>query len=280
MKITYWAALAVTPVALMAGLHAAPPAHAATTPTTATTVRTFPNATCLDTTVPLYSPDMWTAAAGTQPEANIGIANWGSNTQNSGAGGPGTSKNSADAAMINTARTDGTNIIGYIATNYAAGTGYTDADIETQMTQWHSWYGVTTFFLDEVPYRTTDESYYATLKSWATTNIGSSAQEWLNMGTYPGGSSWMNDGNVIMDWENDIPPTTPPSWVNNYKPSRFAMVMNAVPDTTSDIETAVKDIEGAHAQAGFVTDDSSYQTLPSWAYWTTFADDAAGTGCS
>jgi hypothetical protein len=58
------------------------------------------------------------------------------------------------------------------------------------------------------------------------------------------------------------------------------MIMNAVPDTASAIAAAVSDIEGAHAKNGFVTSDATYQTLPTWAYWTMFATDAAGTGCS
>ena len=270
MRLSRWAALAAAPAVLMTSLHAAPPAQAG---------KTYPNPTCLDTTVPLYSPAMWTTAQGTKPEANTGIANWGSNTQNSGAGGPGRSRNSADAAMINKARADGTRILGYIATNYGTGDlGYTVHDIEIQMTDWHSWYGVTTFFLDETPTATSFESYYATLKSWAAAHIGSSAKEWLNMGAYPAASSWMSDASVIMDWENASKPATPPSWVKNYRPGRFAMIMNAV--SSGGIAAAVSAIEGAHAQNGFVTSDASYQTLPTWAYWTMFANSAAGAGCS
>jgi Spherulation-specific family 4 len=271
MRLSRWAALAAAPTLLLTGVHTAPRAPAATT---------YPNPTCLDTTVPLYSPAMWTTAQGTAPEANIGVGNWGSNTQNSGAGGPGKSKNSTDAAMISKARADGTRILGYIATNYGTSDpGYTAADIEIQMTDWHSWYGVTTFFLDQAPTATTFEPYYATLKSWATAHIGSSAKQWLNMGAYPAASSWMNDANTIMDWEDNTAPATPPGWVKNFPPSRFAMIMNAVPGTASAIAAAVSDIEGAHAKNGFVTSDASYQTLPSRVYWTMFANDAAGTGC-
>jgi hypothetical protein len=148
------------------------------------------------------------------------------------------------------------------------------------MTDWHTWYGVTTFFLDEAPTATTHQPYYAALKKWAAAHIGSSAREWLNMGAYPAASSWMKDANTIMDWEDSSAPATPPSWVKNYPASRFAMIMNAVPDSASDIAAAVTDIEDAHAGAGFVTSDVSYQTLPSWSYWTTFAGDAAGSACT
>jgi len=279
MRLPRWLAAAAAPTLLSTallttGLCATPAAWAAP-------AKTFPNSTCLVTTVPLYSPAMWDAADGASPEANVGIANWGSNTQNGGAGGPGLAKNAADAAQITTARSDGTTIMGYIATNYGTSApGYTKADIKIQMTDWHTWYGVTTFFLDEAPTATTYELYYHALKTWAAKHIGSSAREWLNMGAYPAASSWMKDANTIMDWENGSAPTTPPSWVNNYPASRFAMIMNAVPDSAGDIAAAVADIENAHAGAGFVTSDVSYQTLPSWSYWTMFAGDAAGSACT
>src|SRR5579863_10141075 len=50
--------------------------------------------------------------------------------------------------------------------------------------------------------------------------------------------------------------------------------------TAQGTAAAVSAIEGAHAQNGFVTSDASYQTLPTWAYWTMFANGAAGAGCS
>jgi hypothetical protein len=56
------------------------------------------------------------------------------------------------------------------------------------------------------------------------------------------------------------------------------MIMKAVPDTAGAIAAAVSAMEGSHAGHGFVTSDPTYQTLPSWAYWTTFANDAA-SGC-
>jgi hypothetical protein len=202
----------------------------AVAPAAAQPARTYPDATCLVSTVPLYSPDMWKSAAGRSPETDVGIANWGSNTRNGGAGGPGKHRSAADAARIATAGADGTRILGYIATDYARGAaGYGTASIEIQMTDWHRWYGVTAFFLDEVPTATTHQRYYAALKAWAHRHIAASAQEWLNMGAYPAASSW---------------------------------------------------IEGAHAGAGFVTSDVSYQTLPSWSYWTRFSTAAASPGCT
>ena len=148
------------------------------------------------------------------------------------------------------------------------------------MTDWHAWYGITAFFLDQAPTATSREPYYATLKSWAHQHVGPSARQWLNMGTYPAASSWMRDATTIMDWEDNIPPAKPPAWVFRYPANRFAMIMNAVPGTTSAIAAAVRDIEQAHAQAGFVTSDASYQTLPTWSYWSTFAASAAGSGCT
>jgi len=271
MTVTRWAAAAAVPALLIPLLAGGPRAGTAGDP----------NRTCLVTSVPLYSQAMWRAAAGTSPEANVGIANWGSDPQNSAQGGPGTAKSAAGARQIATAEKDGTRILGYIDTNYGtSAAGFTTADIETQMTDWHSWYGVTKFFLDLTPTATTGQPYYAALKSWAAANISPAAAEWLNMGAYPAASSWTKDGAVIMDWEDSKAPSTPPGWVHNYPASRFAMIMNAVPDTGAAIAAAVRDIENAHAGAGFVTSDHTYQKLPGWSYWSTFAGDAAGPGCT
>ena len=260
------AAAAVLPIA---GIFAVVPA------------RIYPNLRCLVTTVPLYSPAMWKAAQGKEPEANVGVANWGSNTQNGAAGGPGKARNHARAAQIKAARADGTRILGYIATSYGTGAaGYTTSSVEAQMTDWRAWYGITAFVLDQVPTATSRQPYYAALKAWARKHISRSAQQWLNMGAYPAASSWMSDATTIMDWEDNIPPAKPPSWVHRYPANRFAMIMNAVPGTARAIAAAVSDLEQAHAQAGFITSDASYQTLPNWSYWSTFAADAAGRGCS
>jgi hypothetical protein len=280
MRVVRRAAAAAVLPWLTAGVFAAPLTQPATA-RSAAAASTYPNPACLVTTVPLYSPAMWQAAAGKQPEANAGVANWGSNTQNSGAGGPGMARNRADAALISAARADGTRILGYIATSYGTGAaGYTTASVEAQMTDWHAWYGITAFFLDQAPTVTSRQPYYAALKAWAHKHISPTAQQWLNMGTYPAASSWMSDAATIMDWEDNIPPAKPPGWVYRYPANRFAMIMNAVPGTASAIAAAVRDIEHAHAQAGFVTLDASYQTLPNWSYWSTFAADAASSRCT
>jgi hypothetical protein len=278
MRRVHRAASAAVLPWLTAGIFAAVPAQA-TTARPAAVAKIYPNAACLVTTVPLYSPAMWHAAAGKKPEANLGVANWGSNTQNGAAGGPGKARNQADAAQIKAAQADGTRILGYVATDYGTGTaGYTTRSIEAQMTDWHAWYGITAFFLDQAPTVASRQPYYAALKAWARKHIGPSAQQWLNMGTYPAARSWMSDATTIMDWEDNIPPAKPPSWVYRYPAKRFAMIMNAVP--ASAIAAAVSAIEHAHAQAGFITSDPSYQKLPSWSYWSTFAADAAGSGCN
>jgi hypothetical protein len=278
MRLLRWAAAAAAPAVLLTGLFSASPARA-TVARPGTPARIYPNKDCLAPTVPLYGGAMWDTTVGLPPQAWLGIANWGANTQNSAAGGPGTAYNYDDAVTITSAQQEGTPIMGYIATGYGtSASGYTQADIEAQMTDWSSWYGVTKFFFAQVPTATTYRPYYAALKNWAHAHIGSSSRVWLEMGGYPAASSWMNDASVIMDWEGGTAPAAPPSWVYNYKSDRFAMIMNAVPDTASAIAAAVAAMEGSHAGHGFVTSDPTYQMLPSWAYWTTFANDAA-LGC-
>src|ERR1700722_12907747 len=58
--------------------------------------RIYPNKDCLAPTVPLYGGAMWDTTVGLPPQAWLGIANWGANTQNSATGGPGTAYNYDD----------------------------------------------------------------------------------------------------------------------------------------------------------------------------------------
>jgi hypothetical protein len=268
MRITSWRGTALASAVLLAAA-----LTGSSIPASATT---YANATSLQLWVPMYSPAMWSAydfLNGSRP--NVAIANWGSNTQNSGAGGPGTAEVSADATLISNAISWGSTIYGYIATNYGTGAaGYTDASVETQMTDWHTWYGVTRFFLDQVPTATTYQSFYSTLASWMKANISSKASLALNMGAYPANAaiaSWVAiaapNGGAIMDWENSTAPTTPPSDVDNYPASDFIMDINGLQAGDSGQEdcqlpSAVEAIEQAHAGGGFITSDPTYQTLP------------------
>jgi hypothetical protein len=242
---------------------------------------THANAKSLTTWVPEYSNDMWEDTegfiAGSHP--NDVIANWGADTVNGGAGGPGTAVNApnVDAAeFISLAQDNNSKIWGYIATNYGtSATGYTDSNIETQMTQWKSWYGVTHFFLDQVPTATTDQAFYSGLVTWMKANISSTSALVLNMGSYPASTalaSWVKiattRGGALMDWENSTAPTTPPSGANNYPASDFLAVINGLSDAAGpssedcQLPSAAQSLEQNHFGGGFLTSDDTYQTAP------------------
>jgi Spherulation-specific family 4 len=277
MKNTRWAALAAVPALLAGALFAASPRPAAAAQHAASP-SISPSQSCVRTAVPLYGPGMWAPTVGVAPEAWLGIANFGANPENSFHGGPGTAYNNDDDVSIQSSEGEGTPVIGYIGTNGGTGaTGFTEADIEAQMTDWHSWYGVYKFFLAQVPTATTYQPFYTALRNWAHANIGKQSRLWLDMGAYPASSSWMNDAAVIMDWEAGTDPATPPGWVSSYSTDRFAMFVNQVPYTTSAIDAAVNAIQAAHAGWGFVTSDPTYQTLPTWDYWEDFANYAFDT---
>lgn len=237
---------------------------------------TYPNASCIKTMLPMYSPNMWAAS----PVPNLAVANWGSDTQNSGAGGPGLARVAANATTINNEKAAGSKVLGYVWTNYGNQTaGYTIADIEKQMQQWQQWYGVTTFFLDGVPTATANEPEYATLETYAK-SLNVNAKDYLNMGAYPAASSWVaggTNGDYFLVWENSTNPTTPPSWFSNYSPTKFGMIVHDV-TTSAAMVTSLNAIEAAHAGWGLITQDGTYQNVPS--YWSTEVTDAKnGTGC-
>jgi hypothetical protein len=262
-------------IALAAGaLVAAGLTVATAIPASATT---YANATSLTTWVPEYSNNMWEETEGFIDGSHPTdvIANWGANTVNGGAGGPGTGVNApnGDATEFMTlAQDNSSKVWGYIATNYGtAATGYTDANIETQMTQWKTWYGVTDFFLDQVPTATTDQAFYSTLVTWMKANISSTSALVLNMGAYPASTalaSWMTiattNGGKLMDWENGAAPTTPPSGTTNYPASDFLAVINGLSADAEDCQlpSAAESLEQNHFGGGFVTNDDTYQTAP------------------
>jgi hypothetical protein len=105
MTLPRWTAAAAGAAVLMTGLLPAPASQAFAMVTVQN--KNFSNSSCLVTTVPLYSPAMWKTAAGASPGANVGIGNWGSNTQNGGAGGPGQARSAADATQITRAEKGG-----------------------------------------------------------------------------------------------------------------------------------------------------------------------------
>ncbi|MDA4134408.1 MAG: spherulation-specific family 4 protein [Thaumarchaeota archaeon] len=78
--------------------------------------------------------------------------------------GPGTTKDPNYAAWISDLRAAGITVIGYVYTEYSA---RSTSSIETDISTYKSWYGVSGIFFDQMSNSLGSESYYATLSSYA-----------------------------------------------------------------------------------------------------------------
>jgi hypothetical protein len=231
-----------------------------------------PNVTCLRLAPPAYGAQVWTGstAAGQRP-ADI-IANWGSTTVNPHtAGGPGTARNAADAATINAARKAGLHVLGYIWTGYGS---VPAAQVELQVRQWKSWYGVTDVFLDGAPGSAPIPAGYAKVYRYVHART-KGAQVWAN----PGAVSVpqiMKVADVVQIFEGSYQTGSDqlvglkiPAWVRKFPASRFEFTVYLTP--RAQLPTALALIRADHGEHAFVTNENGlaghnpYNTLPT--YW-------------
>ena len=232
---------------------------------------TYPNAKCLSLVPPAYGQQVWTRTTGKgRVPADI-IANWGSTTVNPKThGGPGTARDTADAATIKAAMKAGSTVIGYIWSGYGA---VTAAQMQTQVRQWKSWYGVTDVFLDGAAASAPLPSAYRKVYAYVHARA-KRAQVWANPGTLPA-PQIMAVADVVNIFEGSYR-TAPdnllalklPAWIRRYPAGRFAFIAYAT--TGSQMPNALRRIRSDHGGHAYVTDGNPatgnpYSTTPR--YW-------------
>jgi len=251
----------------------APGANAATT---------YPNAKCLTLVPPAYGQQVWTGIRGKGRVPADVIANWGSTTVNPKIhGGPGTAPDAADAATIKAAKKAGTAVLGYIWSGYGA---VTAAQMETQVRQWKSWYGVTSVFLDGAPDRAPVPRSYGKVYAYIHAHA-KRAQVWAN----PGALSVpqiLSVADVVNIFEGSYRTGTDnlqalkiPAWVRRHPASRFAFIVYST--TGTQMPNALRMIRSDHGGHAYVTSSNPatgnpYSALPK--YWRQEVTDAK-TGC-
>jgi len=178
--------------------------------------------------------------------------------------GPGSSPNATLQAYVARAQAEGITILGYVATSYAQ---RPTAAVETDIRDYKAWYGVTDIFLDQVTRTLAQITYYQTVSNYIhQTNPGSLV--WLNPGVYPN-QLYMSLGDVVMVYEGtyaNYVGLRPPSWTDQYPPSRFAHVVSATP--ASALLRTLQLAESRRAGYVYITDGTGsnpYGSLPS--YW-------------
>jgi hypothetical protein len=163
------------------------------------------------------------------------------------------------------ARAAGKTVLGYADTHYGE---RALAEVESNVRNYRSWYGITDIMLDEVSTSVGRLPYYRTLTTYIH-DVDHGSTVWLNPGTIPP-ESYMSLGDVVVDFEGSYAAYRQldvPRWMGDYPKSRFANIVYAT--SGSELNEALS--LSAKNGAGFVyiTDGSEpnpYRALPS--YWS------------
>jgi hypothetical protein len=225
---------------------------------------------CQSTFVPayFYSSSIWDRAIDTRPAPAVMLLNIDS--------GVGTSPVSHFQELVRQAQAAGIAVLGYSSTDYGA---RPIGSIETEISEYRSWYGVNGIFFDLTQGTPGEFSYYQTLANYLRSTIPGGIV-WLNPGIYPD-PGFMSIANVVMVFEGPYSSYLSdqvPSWAGQYSPSKFAHVIYDTP--AADFATAVALSRQRRAGHLFVTDlpgaGNPYGALPS--YWSQEAS-AVSSGC-
>lgn len=215
---------------------------------------------CQKVLVPAYfypGPD-WSRAITSKPVPSIMILD----ITSSGAGG---SPDRNYQAAIKRAQAAGIKLVGYSNTDY---TQRSATAVETDVTHYKAWYGVTDIFLDEASSGSGGIAYYRHLADYIH-GVNPGSMVMLNPGTYPD-QQYMSIGDVVMVYENTYASYAhlhTPSWVDNYPAAKFAHVVYAT--SRSQLGSAISLAQRRHAGYVYVTGNAGsnpYSSLPS--YWS------------
>jgi hypothetical protein len=225
---------------------------------------------CQSSVVPAFFPPQdWSRAATGGRNPAVLILN--------PASGPGVVPDPVFRPAIAEAKSGGTNVIGYIGTDYAQ---RPLAQAQAQVRDYRDWYGVTSIFLDQTPTEGSQQlGYYRALARYIHRSAPA-AIIWLNPGAYPD-RSYMSVGNVVMVFEGPYESYVGlhvPGWARDYPAARFAHTVYATPGP--DVTSAVRLSRSRNAGYLYLTDDvgsNPYSALPS--YWPREQAAVAG-GCA
>jgi Spherulation-specific family 4 len=226
---------------------------------------------CQRAFVPAYfDQGTWSQATASRPAPSAMILNPATGT------GAGTAPNPAYRSVVRQAQAEGTTILGYSST--ASGQRPV-AQIEADVRNYRSWYGVTGIFLDSVNGVTSELPYYERLASYIHRVIPGSSV-WLNPGIYPD-QQYMAVGDVLMVFEGTYAQylaSQVPSWAHAFPAARFANTIYAAA-SSSEASSVISLSRSRNAGYVYVTNlagSDPYNALPS--YWSS-ENAAITTGC-
>jgi hypothetical protein len=84
--------------------------------------------------------------------------------------GPGSSSDPTYLAGVQNLQSSGVTVLGYVATGYATSSYSSTSNVESQISQYQTWYNADGIFFDEMSNTRGYESYYSTLNSYVKSN--------------------------------------------------------------------------------------------------------------
>jgi hypothetical protein len=189
--------------------------------------------------------------------------------------GAGSAPEASMLYLVKKAQAAGVTVLGYSST---ADGQRPIAQVEADVRDYASWYGVTSIFLDRVSGRSGQFSYYKQIAHYIhAAHPGD--EVWMNPGVYPD-QNYMSIGDVMLVFEGTFAQYLAdkvPSWTVYYPADRFAHTIYATPKAAMTKALATAEQRGAgHIYVTDLVGTNPYQGLPS--YWS--AEDADATaGC-
>jgi hypothetical protein len=189
--------------------------------------------------------------------------------------GAGTAPEPSMQYVVKKAQAAGITVLGYSST---ADGQRPISQVEADVRNYASWYGVISIFLDRVSGKSGQFSYYKKLADYIhAAHPGD--QVWLNPGVYPD-QDYMSIGDVVLVFEGSYAQyltVRVPGWASDYPASSFLHTIYATPKSAlvSALETAQQRGAG-HIYVTDLVGLNPYQGLPS--YWSTEDADATA-GC-
>jgi hypothetical protein len=190
--------------------------------------------------------------------------------------GAGSAPEASMLYLVKKAQAAGITVLGYSST---ADGQRPIAQVEADVRDYASWYGVTSIFLDRVSGKSGQFSYYKKIANYVhAAHPGD--QVWMNPGVFPD-QDYMSIGDVMLVFEGTYAQylkVQVPGWASYFPAARFLHTIYATPK--SALKSALEMAQQRGAGHIYVTDlvgSNPYQGLPS--YWST-EDAEATAGCS
>jgi hypothetical protein len=190
--------------------------------------------------------------------------------------GAGSAPEASMLYLVKKAQAAGITVLGYSST---ADGQRPIAQVEADVRNYASWYGVTSIFLDRVSGKSGQFSYYKKIANYVhAAHPGD--QVWMNPGVFPD-QDYMSIGDVMLVFEGTYTQylkVQVPGWASYFPAARFLHTIYATPK--SALKSALEMAQQRGAGRIYVTDlvgSNPYQGLPS--YWST-EDAEATAGCS